>query len=57
METEYQVIVVDKVTEGTENSCIQLEKEGGIERLEKVKGEDHFHVVREGHALGDNWNS
>lgn len=57
METEYQVIIVDKVIEGTGNSCIQLEKEGEIVRLEKVKEEDHFHVVRESRALEDNWHS
>lgn len=47
MEIECQVTVVDKVTEGTANSCNQLEKAGGIERWEKVKGEDHLLVVKE----------
>lgn len=36
------------VTEGIANSCNQLEKAGGIERLEKVKGEEgHLLVVKE----------
>ena len=38
MGTECQVTVEDMVTEGIANSCNQLEKAGGIERLEKVKG-------------------
>lgn len=47
METESRVTIVDKVTEGTVNSCNRLEKAREIERLEKVKGEGHFHVVKE----------
>lgn len=39
---------MDKVSEEIANSCNQLEKAGGIERLEKVKGEeDHLLVVKE----------
>jgi hypothetical protein len=53
METESQVTIVDKVSEGTANSCNQLEKAREIERSEKVKGEVHFHVVKEYWALDD----
>lgn len=44
METECQATEVDKETEGIANSCNQLEKAGGIVRLEKVKGEAHLLV-------------
>lgn len=54
MGTECQVTVADKVTEGTVNSCNQLAKAGGTERLEKVKGEGHFHAVKEYKAV-DGW--
>ena len=48
METESRVSIVDKVTEGTINSCNQLEKAREIERLEKVGGGgERFHVVKE----------
>jgi len=48
MGTECQVTEEDKVIEGIADSCNQLEKAGGIERLEKVKGEEgHLLVVKE----------